>query len=119
MIGAKLLFPDGRLQHAGILLGVPWGTEHLHKFMGRNDRGYFGRLVQTTNVSAVTGACLVLRKRLFEEVGGLETANLAVTYSDTDLCLKIRAKGYRNVLDALRSPLSSRVRFARQRHAPG
>ncbi len=96
-IGAKLLYPDGSVQHGGVILGAPWGPDHVHAQAERNDPGYFGRLMLTTNVSAVTGACLVLRKSVFLEVGGLNATDLAVAYNDVDLCLKIRAKGYRNV----------------------
>jgi glycosyltransferase involved in cell wall biosynthesis len=94
-IGAKLLYPNGHVQHGGVILG--WGPDHAHTNAERNDAGYFGRLALISNVSAVTGACLILRKSLFEEVGGLNAVDLLVAYNDVDLCLKIRARGYRNV----------------------
>ncbi len=96
-IGAKLLYPSDRVQHGGIILGSYWGPDHAHTNAERDESGYFGRLQLTTNVSAVTGACLIIRKSLFEEVGGLNALDLPVGYNDVDLCLKIRAKGYRNV----------------------
>jgi glycosyltransferase involved in cell wall biosynthesis len=96
-IGAKLLYPNGRVQHGGVILGLGGVAGHAHLNASRNDSGYFGRLVLTSNVSAVTGACLVVRKSVFEEVGGLNAVDLPVAYNDVDLCLKIRAKGYRNV----------------------
>ena len=94
-IGAKLLYANERVQHGGVVLG--WGPDHAHTNAERSDAGYFGRLALISNVSAVTGACLILRKSLFEEVGGLNATDLMVAYNDVDLCLKIRARGYRNV----------------------
>jgi O-antigen biosynthesis protein len=96
-VGAKLLYPDGRVQHAGVFLGVGGLAGHLHQRIDRADFGSFGRAILTGTVSAVTAACLVIRKSVFEEVGGLDAVNLAVAYSDVDLCLKIREHGYRNV----------------------
>jgi glycosyltransferase involved in cell wall biosynthesis len=100
-VGAKLLDENDRVQHAGMLLGVE-GTAHaVQPNAQRHEIGYFGRLALRSNVSAVSGACLVVRKALFEEVGGLDAANLPVRFSDVDLCLKIQARGYRNVLTPL------------------
>lgn len=96
-VGAKLLYPDGRVQHAGVLLGVGAAAGHFHHLADRVDPGYLGRLMLTSNVSAVTGACLIVRKSIFEEVGGFNAADLPVAFSDVDFCLKVRAKGYRNV----------------------
>jgi len=66
--------------------------------MRRSNTGYFGRNVLTSSVSAVTGACLVVRKSAFEEVGGLNETDLAVAYNDVDFCLRVREAGYRNVM---------------------
>jgi glycosyltransferase involved in cell wall biosynthesis len=96
-IGAKLLYPNGRVQHGGVITGLPWGMSHAHTGAERNEMGYFGRLMAPANVSAVTGACLVVRKRLFEEAGGLNAVDLPIAFNDVDLCLEIRARGYRNV----------------------
>lgn len=96
-VGAKLLYPDGRLQHAGVLVGFRGVAGHLHWGLGRNDPGYFGRAVLTQNLSAVTAACLVIRKAVYEEVGGLDEANLTVAFNDVDFCLRVRDAGYRNV----------------------
>jgi O-antigen biosynthesis protein len=96
-VGGKLLYPDGRVQHAGVFLGVGGLAGHLHPRIDRADLGSFGRAILTGTVSAVTAACLALRKTVYEEVGGLDAVNLAVAYSDVDLCLKIREHGYRNV----------------------
>jgi lipopolysaccharide biosynthesis protein/GT2 family glycosyltransferase len=96
-VGAKLLYRDGRVQHAGVCLGVGGIASHFHHLVDRADVGSFGRAALTSAVSAVTGACLAVRKSVYEEVGGLDEVNLAVAYNDVDLCLKIREKGYRNV----------------------
>jgi GT2 family glycosyltransferase len=97
VVGAKLLYPDGSVQHAGVVLGVGGVAAHLHSGFGAKDTGYFGRLQLASNVSAVTGACLVVRKAVYEEVGGLNAAHLAVAFNDVDFSLKVAAKGYRNV----------------------
>ena len=96
-VGAKLLYPNDRVQHGGVILGTGGVAGHAHVHAHRNETGYFGRLALTSNVSAVTGACLIVRKALFEEAGGLNAIDLPVAFNDIDLCLKIRAKGYRNV----------------------
>jgi GT2 family glycosyltransferase len=96
-VGAKLLYPNDLIQHAGIALGIGGVAGHSYLNAMRRDTGYFGRLVLTSNVSAVTGACLLVRKAVFEEVGGLDAVNLPVAFNDVDLCLKIREKGYRNI----------------------
>lgn len=97
VVGAKLLFPDGKVQHAGVILGMKGPAEH--PFVGHDPKspGYFARLQVVQDYSAVTGACLMVRKSLYEEVGGLDAAELAVSYSDIDLCLKIGKLGKRVV----------------------
>ena len=96
-VGAKLLFPDGKIQHAGVILGIRGPAEH--PFIGRppEDRGYFGRAQLVQDVSAVTGACLLVRKSVYEQLGGLDEQAFKVSYNDIDLCLKIRAAGLRVV----------------------
>jgi GT2 family glycosyltransferase len=93
VVGAKLLYPDGKVQHAGVVLGVNGPAEH--PFIGHEAKepGYYARLQVDQDYSAVTGACLLVRKTLFDEVGGLDADELAVSYSDIDLCLKIRERG--------------------------
>ncbi len=93
IVGAKLLYPDGRIQHAGVILGMKGPAEHPFITRPPEDRGYFGRLQLTQNYSAVTGACLLIRKSLYEEVGGLDEQAFAVSYNDIDLCLKVGATG--------------------------
>ena len=96
-VGAKLLYSDGRVQHAGVVLGYGGGAGHAHKYFPRYHPGYLNRLAATQNYSAVTAACLLVRKSLFEEVGGLNEKDLAVAFNDVDFCLRIRELGKRNV----------------------
>ncbi|GAC1339590.1 MAG: hypothetical protein NVSMB18_08040 [Acetobacteraceae bacterium] len=102
-VGARLLFADGALQHAGIVLGVgafeggPGIAGHFGLRAPGDAEGHGGQFVLTREVSAVTGACLALRRSVFERVGGLDAANLAVSLNDLDLCLRIRAHGLRVV----------------------
>ena len=98
-VGCKLLYPDNTIQHAGVILGIT-GTPsqsgvagHSHKHLPNTAHGYFGRPHIIHNISAVTAACLIMRKDVFEDVGGFDE-NLAVAFNDVDLCLKIRDKGY-------------------------
>lgn len=96
-VGARLLYPDGTLQHGGVILGVGRDTRiagHIHPGAAHEDNGYFGCLHVARNVSAVTAACMALRKSVFDEVGGLDAEHLPVAFNDVDLCLKIRAAGY-------------------------
>lgn len=95
-VGAKLLYPDRRIQHGGIVLGLYGLAGHAHRFAKHDAAGYLGRLQSIQNVSAVTAACLLVRRRVFDEVGGLDEG-LAVAFNDVDFCLKVRAAGYLNV----------------------
>jgi glycosyltransferase involved in cell wall biosynthesis len=96
-VGAKLLYPDGRVQHAGVVLGVGGVSGHFCHLASREDSGYFGQLGLVRNVSAVTGACLAVRRNLYLEIGGLDETNLPVAYNDVDFCLRIRERGLRNL----------------------
>ncbi|MEM5450537.1 glycosyltransferase [Paraburkholderia guartelaensis] len=96
-VGAALWYPNERLQHGGVVLAGDAIAGHLHHMLGRDEAGYFGRALLAHRVAAVTGACLVVRKALFEQVGGLDAANLGVAYNDVDFCLKLNVEGYRNV----------------------
>lgn len=95
-VGAKLLYPDGRIQHAGVFLGREGGFHAFRFFPGASD-GYMGRLQGVCNYSAVTGACLLLRRELYDSVGGLDEEAFPVAFNDIDLCLKLGLKGYRTV----------------------
>lgn len=98
IVGARLLYPDGTLQHFGVVTGV--GSHrvaaHLHHGIDGDDAGYFGKARLMQQFGAVTAACMFISKALFTEVGGFEE-ELAVAYNDVDLCLKVRGKGYRVV----------------------
>jgi O-antigen biosynthesis protein len=95
-VGARLWYPDQTLQHAGMVL-VGGVARHIHKHLPKGEAGFNGRAVLTQNFSAVTGACLVVQKALFEQVGGLNDQELAVGFNDVDFCLKLGEAGYRNV----------------------
>lgn len=95
-VGARLWYPDGTLQHAGVIVGAGGVASHLHGGT-REDDGYFSRPHLTQNYGAVTGACLLLRAETYRAIGGLDETNLAVTFNDIDLCLRLTAAGYRIV----------------------
>lgn len=95
-VGACLWYPNDALQHGGVLIGLGGVAGHMHHMMKRGHFGYFGRAVATQNLSAVTAACLVIRKAIYDEVGGLDE-ELAVAFNDVDFCLRVREAGYRNV----------------------
>jgi GT2 family glycosyltransferase len=96
-VGAKLLYPNNTIQHAGVVIGLGGVAGHSHKYFEHDASGYFFRLKLTSAFSAVTAACLVIRKDVFQEVGGLDEDNLAVAFNDVDFCLKVREAGYRNI----------------------
>jgi GT2 family glycosyltransferase len=93
VVGAKLLYADERVQHAGVILGIGGVAGHSHKYAARDLPGYFGRLVLPHRVSAVTGACLLTSRDLFLELGGLDEVDLAVAFNDVDFCLRVRESG--------------------------
>lgn len=96
--GAKLYYGNKTIQHAGVVLqlGAHRTAGHSHYGQSRENLGYMGRLCYAQNVSAVTGACLLVKKSLFEEVGGLDES-FAISLNDVDFCLKLREKGLLNV----------------------
>ncbi|MFC1856105.1 glycosyltransferase, partial [Thermodesulfobacteriota bacterium] len=96
-VGAKLLYDNMTNQHAGIVLGVGGIANHSLLGYHNDDNSYFGLANIQRNLSAVTGACLMLKKSVFEEVGGFDETNLKVAFNDVDLCLKIMKAGYLNV----------------------
>jgi GT2 family glycosyltransferase len=95
-VGALLLYPNRLVQHAGVVLGIGGWAGHAHKGFPEVSLGYSGRLSLASEFSAVTGACLLVRKTLYEEVGGLDE-KLAVACNDVDFCLRLRGAGYRNI----------------------
>lgn len=98
-VGAKLLYPDERIQHAGVVLGHEGLTGHYFQGDWNDDDGYAGLKQTARNVAAVTAACLLTRRELFLEVGGFDDKNLAVAWNDVDYCLRIATLGYRSVVN--------------------
>ena len=96
-VGAKLYYRDDTIQHGGVIVGICGVAGHSHKHAARGNSGYFRRLCVTQNLSAVTGACLVVRKDNYLRVGGLESEALTVAFNDVDFCLKLGELGLRNV----------------------
>ncbi|MBK1660314.1 hypothetical protein CKO45_18965 [Paracraurococcus ruber] len=102
-VGAKLLYPDGTIQHAGVLLGMgrfrdgPGVAGHFGLHAAGSEIGPFGQYVLSREFAAVTAACLAMRRSVFEAVGGLDARNLAVAFNDVDLCLRVRELGLRVV----------------------
>ena len=96
-VGAKLYFPDDRIQHAGVFLGINGTAGHSHKSHPRASAGDLYRLATPQNMMAVTGACLMVKASLYDEMGGLDEEKFAVAYNDIDLCLKLWQKGCTNV----------------------
>lgn len=96
-VGAKLLYEDGTIQHGGVLLGIGGIAGHAHKYLPAEAEGYHLRLQVAHNLSAVTAAALVVRRSVFNAVGGFDSEQLAVNYNDVDLCLRLMQAGYRNL----------------------
>jgi len=97
VVGCKLLYPDETIQHAGIILGLFGVAGHVFKQLPRDAPGYFSRAQLVQDVSACTAACVVVRKSVFEEVGGFNENDLRIAFNDVDLCMKIASAGYRNL----------------------
>lgn len=95
-VGAKLYFPDDTIQHAGVVVGMTGLAGHVYAHAKRDDTGDHHFLAIVRNTSAVSAACVMVRRDVFEEVGGFN-AMLRVAYNDIDLCLKIIEAGYRGV----------------------
>ncbi len=93
-VGAMLLFENTTVQHAGVVLGVGGVAGHAFKYSDNTLPGYFSQLQLIRNVSAVTGACMLVRKSVFHDIGGFDEKNLPVSFNDVDLCLRIRQAGY-------------------------
>lgn len=91
-VGARLYYPDGKIQHAGLIIGIGGVAEHAHRTCDQGSDGYMGRIKIVQNLSGVTGACLMVRRRVFDEVWGFDES-LSHAFNDVDLCLKIRETG--------------------------
>jgi GT2 family glycosyltransferase len=96
VVGAKLFYADGRIQHGGVILGIGNGAPADHPYNGDpgDAFGYWGRLQVVQNFSAVTAACMVTRRSLYEKMGGLDETEFAVAFNDVDYCLRVGAAGY-------------------------
>ncbi|WP_432697906.1 glycosyltransferase family 2 protein [Marinobacterium sp. YM272] len=94
-VGARLYFSDGRVQHAGDVIGPGGCANHLHGIIEADDPGYMNRAVLPQELSAVTAACLLTTRCLYQKLGGLDEHNLTVAFNDVDFCLRIREAGYR------------------------
>ena len=96
-VGAKLLFEDMNIQHAGVIMGIGGVAGHSHKHFSGKLKGYHKRLISTQEYSAVTGACLAISKSKFEKLNGLNEKKLKVNYNDVDLCLRAKESGFKNI----------------------
>jgi glycosyltransferase involved in cell wall biosynthesis len=100
-VGALLYYPNNMIQHAGVILGIgfppPGVAGHAYKNFPRGYRGQSSRALLCQNLSGVTGACLLVRRRVFEDVGGLNENNLPIAFNDIDFCLRLTERGYRNI----------------------
>jgi len=96
-VGAKLYYPDNTIQHAGIVVGIGGYAGHAHKHFDGNATGYFNRLNVVQDVSAVTGACLMVKRDLFLEAGGFDEEHFGVACNDVDFCLRLAGRGLLNV----------------------
>lgn len=105
-VGAKLLYPDGSLQHGGVILGLGGYAAHSHRGIAGDDPGYFNRAQIRQQLLAVTGACLLVKRCVFDEVSGLDEA-FAVAYNDVDFCLRVHERGYKNIY----TPYASLVHY--------
>ncbi|MCA9880845.1 MAG: glycosyltransferase, partial [Thermomicrobiales bacterium] len=94
IVGAKLLYPDDTIQHAGVILGPFGGSVHVFKRLPGDEPGYFDLPDVVRNYSAVTFACALIDRAVFDEIGGLDAENLPVAFNDTDFCLRAREAGY-------------------------
>ncbi|HUB14659.1 MAG TPA: glycosyltransferase family 2 protein [Acetobacteraceae bacterium] len=97
IVGNKLLYPSGLVQHGGVILGVGGVADHAHRGLARDDPGYVARAISAQDVSAVTAACMLCRRSVFDAVGGFDEQDLQIAFNDVDLCLKAGKAGYRAI----------------------
>jgi O-antigen biosynthesis protein len=97
VVGAKLLFPNRKIQHAGVVLGMGGIAGHLYRRSAANEYGYLGQIQTPREVSAITAACIAIAHDKFDSVDGFDSANLPVDLNDMDLCLRISEKGWINI----------------------
>jgi len=96
-VGARLIYPDDRIQHAGVILGGGGVAAHAHKDLPRLNHGYFSRAILVQDLSAVTAACMLVRREAYLAAGGFDEEHLKVAFNDVDFCLRLRERGYRIV----------------------
>tara|TARA_B100001173_G_scaffold42091_1_gene32853 strand:- start:4909 stop:7275 length:2367 start_codon:yes stop_codon:yes gene_type:complete len=96
-VGAKLFYSNGTIQHGGVIIGIGGIAGHAHKYFPGDSPGYVDRLKYSQQLSAVTAACLLVRRTIFNEVSGLNEQDLQVAFNDVDFCLRVHARGYRNI----------------------
>jgi GT2 family glycosyltransferase len=95
-VGARLLYPDASIQHAGVVVGLGGAAGHAHRALADGEAGYFARPYCSHEATAVTAACLLVEKAKFDTIGGLDAESFPIAYNDTDLCLRLRVKGWHN-----------------------
>jgi GT2 family glycosyltransferase len=93
VVGGKFLYPDGLVQHAGVVTGIGGVACHMNGGIGEHEPGYMGRALIAQELSVVTAACLLVERKLYWDVGGLDEERLKVAFNDVDLCLKAREQG--------------------------
>lgn len=98
-VGPMLLYPDGSIQHAGVVLGIGGGAAHAHRNVLPDAEGYFSRHALPQFVSAVTGACLVVKRERFDAAGGFDEENFPVAFNDVDLCMKLANLGFNSLYE--------------------
>lgn len=98
-VGARLLYPDGRIQHAGVVIGMGGAAGHAHRFLHPKEEGYFQRHALPQFASAVTAACLVVKRDRFLAVGGLDERHFSVAFNDVDLCLRLNREGWQSLYE--------------------
>jgi GT2 family glycosyltransferase len=99
-VGAKLLYPNGTVQHAGVVLGVGGIADHAFRGLAGDAPGYVMRAMTTQQISAVTAACMLVRKSAFDEVGGFDESELTIAFNDVDLCIKLGKAGWQIIYAA-------------------
>ncbi len=117
-VGCKLLHPDGRIQHAGIVLGLGEGAGHCDAGAEANEPGWLGRNWVIHEASAVTGACLAVERAKFDAAGGFDAVHLPIEFNDIDLCLRLEKLGFQTLWTPFRAACPFRVGEPRKSHIP-
>lgn len=99
VVGAQLLYPDGLIQHAGVVIGIGGAAAHAHRLIDPHKPGYFHRHALPQFTSAVTAACMAVERAKFEAVGGFDAERFAVSFNDVDLCLRLAARGWQSLYE--------------------